>query len=137
MGLIERAVARREEREAAEADGLGAHRRAHADAIRPDEKDRPLLLRRRRDGALYLNSPTFPSRIELQKDWMLATAECELIDPDHFVLLLANAQAVYRVRRDWMFEQVPRVDGVLEERRISTGYWGELIEERYSEATDA
>lgn len=84
-------------------------------------KDRPLLLRKRTDGKLYLNSPEWPPRHEFSQHWLLSNASSGVVrmSENEIHLTLANASATYTIT------QRPRelVDG-----QKTTGYWGKLKE---------
>ncbi|MGH2688633.1 MAG: hypothetical protein ACRDKW_07480 [Actinomycetota bacterium] len=90
-------------------------------------KDRPLLLRRRRDGRLYLDADGFPPRHEFSTDWLLEQTGGGVVvmDATQIRLTLANARAVYDIDRAAM----ATTDAHGNEQRTSTGYWGRLVSE--------
>jgi hypothetical protein len=96
----------------------------------PDEKDRPLLLRRRADGKLSLMSDTWPPRHEFSKNWLLENTMSGVVSlsEDEIKVSLANANATYTIDRDLMEEEYEGEDGEAKTRTISTGYWGVLAE---------
>jgi hypothetical protein len=111
------------------------------------DKDRPLLLRRGRDGQLSLDTryaDSFPPRHEFSKDWLLENSKQVSMDDDTIKLTFANGWAVYKIVREAMAETRVAEDeetanaygvsvGDSYEAVLSTGYWGVLTD---SEVTD-
>lgn len=106
------------------------------------EKDRPLLLRRKADGKLYLDlrvCDSFPPRHEFSQDWLLENTAGGVVnmDQENIRLSLANGWAIYHIDRTMMEEvRVAEDEETAEVRgvgvgdsyvaRLSTGYWGIL-----------
>lgn len=90
-------------------------------------KDRPLMLRRRSNGSLYLTDPQgWPPRHEFSMTWLMesgvASLHCDE-ERDEIHITLANASAVYQIERDLMQDS--------EGNKLSTGYWGTLKESTF------
>jgi hypothetical protein len=71
------------------------------------EKDVPLMLRRKRDGKLYLNSEKWPKRHDFGKGWLferISEGMAAIYRDDKGTLFielnLANGSATYKVTED-------------------------------------
>lgn len=96
-------------------------------------KDFPLMLKRRRDSSLVLMSDQFPPRHEFSVEWLLESGVAQM-DEVAITVTLANGTATYEIDRGAMEETYEDDDGETKTRRLSTGYWGNLVDAEVHEA---
>lgn len=115
-----------------------------------DNADISMRVEKRQDGSLVLRGlpgaePVWPAKHEFSQDWLLENSAAVEMDSSEIHLTFANGEATYKIRRDWMVNEVTLDDkemadilgkkvGDAHTFTLSTGYWGELKDGKITKA---